>query len=118
MTANLEYNGLVVSEPPVVKLIEGHEKLKAYISVVLNGALKIDNVRVVLLPNGRYHVAMPSRKTADGVAIDVAYPIAAAVRVWFDRIVLEAYDRKSRYVAMWDAAAKADPTEPAFKEAG
>lgn len=113
------YNGLVVSEPPSIRLCNNRSgELKAFASVVFNGAWKVDDIRIVVLPDGRHHVAMPSRVTPEGVHVDMTHPIHDEARRWFDQVVLKAYVRECRYVAMWEASVSVDPTAPPSSSCG
>lgn len=69
---------MTVTKVTIHKTIE-EGNLRAIASVVINGCLRIDNIKVIQV-NERLFVAMPSRKTADGGFIDVIHPISAEAR--------------------------------------
>ncbi|MCL4440994.1 regulatory protein [Desulforamulus profundi] len=69
-------------------LMEG--KMKAIVSVTLNDAFVIHDVKVVEGQNGLF-VAMPSRKTPDGEFRDIAHPINSSAREIIQNAVLQAY---------------------------
>ena len=69
-------------------LTEG--KMKAIVSVTLDDAFVIHDVKVVEGYNGLF-VAMPSRKTPDGEFRDIAHPITSAARELIQVAVLNAY---------------------------
>lgn len=112
---SVEFNGLVVSEPPGVVLADG-PKVRAFVSVVLNGHFRVGGIRVVEV-DGRFIVAFPSVLRKDGRFQDAAHPISREARRWFDAIVLEAYVGECRRKAEWDAKSAVVPT-PELREAG
>lgn len=69
-------------------LMEG--KMKAIVSVTLDDAFVIHDVKVVEGQNGLF-VAMPSRKTPDGEFRDIAHPINSSAREIIQSAVLQAY---------------------------
>ncbi|CCO08606.1 septation regulator SpoVG [Desulfotomaculum varum] len=69
-------------------LMEG--KMKAIVSVTLDDAFVIHDVKVVEGQNGLF-VAMPSRKTPDGEFRDIAHPINSSAREIIQNAVLQAY---------------------------
>ncbi|AQS57852.1 septation regulator SpoVG [Desulforamulus ferrireducens] len=69
-------------------LMEG--KMKAIVSVTLDDAFVIHDVKVVEGQNGLF-VAMPSRKTPDGEFRDIAHPINSSAREVIQNAVLQAY---------------------------
>lgn len=69
-------------------LMEG--KMKAIVSVTLDDAFVIHDVKVVEGQNGLF-VAMPSRKTPDGEFRDIAHPINSSAREIIQIAVLQAY---------------------------
>lgn len=64
--------------------------MKAIVSVTLDNAFVIHDVKVVEGQNGLF-VAMPSRKTADGEFRDIAHPISTSAREIIQSAVLTAY---------------------------
>lgn len=64
--------------------------MKAIVSVTLNDAFVIHDVKVVEGQNGLF-VAMPSRKTPDGEFRDIAHPINSSAREIIQNAVLQAY---------------------------
>ena len=67
-------------------------KMKAIVSVTLDNAFVIHDVKVVEGQNGLF-VAMPSRKTADGEFRDIAHPISTSAREIIQSAVLTAYEQ-------------------------
>lgn len=73
-----------------VRKINLDGKMKAIVSVTLDDAFVIHDVKVVEGQNGLF-VAMPSRKTPEGEFRDIAHPITTNARETIQSAVLEAY---------------------------
>lgn len=73
-----------------VRKINLDGKMKAIVSVTLDDAFVIHDVKVVEGQNGLF-VAMPSRKTPEGEFRDIAHPITSNAREIIQSAVLEAY---------------------------
>ena len=80
-----------ITEVKIYKMNE--EKLKAYVSVTLNGAFVIKDIKVVHGANGLF-VAMPSRKGKDGTYRDIAHPVNKETRELFEKQILAAYEKE------------------------
>ncbi|HWQ71652.1 MAG TPA: septation regulator SpoVG [Desulfitobacteriaceae bacterium] len=68
--------------------VEG--KMKAVVSVTIDNAFVVHDVKVVEGTNGLF-VAMPSRKTPEGEFRDIAHPISSVAREIIQTAVLKAY---------------------------
>ncbi|WP_066634412.1 septation regulator SpoVG [Desulfolucanica intricata] len=73
-----------------VRKILAEGKMKAIVSVTLDDAFVIHDVKVVEGQSGLF-VAMPSRKTPDGEFRDIAHPINSSAREIIQDAVLQAY---------------------------
>ena len=73
-----------------VRKINQDGKMKAIVSVTLDDAFVIHDVKVVEGQNGLF-VAMPSRKTPEGDYRDIAHPITTNAREVIQTAVLDAY---------------------------
>jgi len=82
-------NILHVTDVRVRKVLQ-EGKMKAIVSVTLDDAFVIHDVKVVEGQNGLF-VAMPSRKTPDGEFRDIAHPITSSAREIIQSAVLQAY---------------------------
>lgn len=71
-------------------LTEG--KMKAIVSVTLDDAFVVHDVKVVEGQNGLF-VAMPSRRMPDGEFRDIAHPINSSARELIQDAVLQAYEQ-------------------------
>lgn len=79
-------------------------KMKAIVSVTLDDAFVIHDVKVVDGQSGLF-VAMPSRKTPNGEFRDIAHPISQEARDILQQKVLEKY---SEALAIEEAEAAAN----------
>lgn len=70
-------------------LTEG--KMRAIVSVTIDDAFVVHDVKVVDGQNGLF-VAMPSRKTPNGEFRDIAHPISQEARDVLQRKILEKYE--------------------------
>jgi len=68
------------------------EKLKAYVSIVLDDCFLISDLKVIHGPNGLF-VSMPSKRKKNGEFKDVAHPLNRETREWMERRILEEYER-------------------------
>lgn len=66
--------------------------MKAIVSVTLDNAFVVHDVKVVLGQNGLF-VAMPSRKTPTGEFRDIAHPISQESRDILQERVLAEYEK-------------------------
>ncbi len=66
------------------------EKLKAYITVVLDNCFVVRDLKVISGATGLF-VAMPSKRRKDGTFKDIAHPLNQSTREIFEKTVLDAY---------------------------
>ena len=66
------------------------ERLKAYVSIVLDDCFIIRDLKVINGSNGLF-VAMPSKKRKDGKYHDMAHPLNAETRDRLEDTILEKY---------------------------
>jgi stage V sporulation protein G len=71
------------------------EKLKAYVTVTLDGCFVVRDLKVIQGATGLF-VAMPAKRRKDGTFKDVAHPLNAETRERFERAILAAYDAETR----------------------
>ena len=67
------------------------EKLKAYVTIVLEGCFVVRDVKVIQGTSGLF-VAMPSKRRKDGTFRDIAHPLNQATRETMEKKILEAYE--------------------------
>jgi stage V sporulation protein G len=66
------------------------EKLKAYITIVLDDCFVVRDLKIIS-GNGGLFVAMPSKRRKDGTFKDVAHPLNQSTRAFMEKRVLDAY---------------------------
>lgn len=71
------------------------EKLKAYVTVTLDGCFVVRDLKVIQGSAGLF-VAMPAKRRKDGTFKDVAHPLNAETRERFERTILSAYEVELR----------------------
>lgn len=68
------------------------EKLKAYVSIVLDDCFLISDLKVIQGPNGQF-ISMPSKRKKNGEFKDIAHPLNRETREQMERRILEEYQR-------------------------
>ncbi len=71
------------------------EKLRAYVTVTLDGCFVVRDLKVIQGAIGLF-VAMPAKRRKDGTFKDVAHPLNAETRERFERAILAAYQAATR----------------------
>jgi stage V sporulation protein G len=71
--------------------LTGEEHVRAYASIVLDGAFIVRDLKVIEM-GGKTVVAMPSKKMKDGTYRDLAHPLNYETRRKIEAKVLEAYE--------------------------
>jgi stage V sporulation protein G len=71
------------------------EKLRAYVTVTLDGCFVVRDLKVIQGSTGLF-VAMPAKRRKDGTFKDVAHPLNAETRERFERTILAAYELEAR----------------------
>ena len=66
------------------------EKLKAYITIVLDNCFVIRDLKIISGTTGLF-VAMPSKRRKDGVYKDIAHPLDQGTRTMMEKKILDAY---------------------------
>lgn len=73
-----------------IRKIESDTRMKAIVSVTLEGCFAIHDLRVIQGDENLF-VAMPSRKTSKGEFKDVAHPITHEARKELEQAIINAY---------------------------
>jgi len=68
------------------------EKLKAFVSMVLDNCFIICDIKVINGNNGLF-ISMPSKKRKDGVFRDICHPLNNETRKMMEDIILSEYER-------------------------
>jgi stage V sporulation protein G len=66
------------------------EKLKAYITIVLDNCFVVRDLKIIGGTAGLF-VAMPSKRRKDGTFKDIAHPLNQSTRATMEKIILDAY---------------------------
>ena len=67
------------------------ERLKAYVSITINDAFVVRDLKVIKGNVGLF-VAMPSKKRKDGQFRDIAHPLNQETRDEIEKAIFEAYE--------------------------
>ena len=84
------------------------EKLKAYVTITLDGCFVVRDLKVIHGSGGLF-VAMPAKRRKDGSFKDIAHPLNTETRERMERVILAEYERERRRGAPLDRAAAAVP---------
>jgi stage V sporulation protein G len=68
------------------------DKLKAYVSIVLDDCFLVSDIKVISGPTGLF-VSMPSKRKKTGEFKDVAHPLNRETRQWMEEKILGEYER-------------------------
>jgi stage V sporulation protein G len=86
------------------------EKLKAYVSIVLDECFLVSDLKVIQGPNGLF-ISMPSKRKKNGEFKDVAHPLNRETRELMEKRILEEYEK----VKLEQASS---PSMPGLESAG
>ena len=94
------------------------EKLKAYITIVLDNCFVVRDLKVIQGNTGLF-VAMPSKRRKDGAFKDIAHPLNQSTRAMFEKTILDAYIREcERGTAAGQGRSAAEAEADADSETG
>jgi len=68
------------------------EKLKAFVSVVLDECFMVNDIKVIEGRDGRF-ISMPSRRKRNGKFKDIAHPLNSQTRQMLEHEILGEYER-------------------------
>jgi stage V sporulation protein G len=68
------------------------EKLKAYVSIVLDECFLVSDLKVIQGPNGLF-ISMPSKRKKNGEFKDIAHPLNRETRERMEKRILDEYGR-------------------------
>ena len=74
-----------------IRKIATDGKMKAIVSVTFDNEFVVHDIKVIESQDGLF-IAMPSRKTPNGVFKDIAHPINPETREKIQKAILEAYE--------------------------
>lgn len=71
----------------------GEEKLKAYVTITLDGCFVVRDLKVIHGTTGLF-IAMPAKRRKDGSFKDIAHPLNAETRERMEKVILAEYMRE------------------------
>ena len=71
------------------------DKLKAYVSITLDNAFVVRDLKVIQGHSGLF-VAMPSKKRKDGQFRDIAHPLNQEMRSEIEDAIFAEYEKQSK----------------------
>ncbi len=69
------------------------EKLKAYVTITLDGCFVVRDLKVINGGSGLF-IAMPAKRRKDGSFKDIAHPLNAETRERMEKVILAEYARE------------------------
>ena len=91
------------------------EKLKAYVSIVLDGCFLVSDIKVIAGPAGLF-VSMPSKRKKTGEFKDIAHPLNRETRQWMAERILTEYETALKQAPPRPAAAAPEAASAAPEE--
>jgi len=88
------------------------EKLKAYVSIVLDDCFLVSDLKVIQGPNGLF-ISMPSKRKKNGEFKDIAHPLNRETRERMEKRILEEYEKVKAAAPPAPAPASAPGPAPA-----
>jgi stage V sporulation protein G len=85
------------------------ERLKAYVSIVLDDCFLVSDLKVIQGPNGVF-VSMPSKRKKNGEFKDIAHPLNRETRERMERRILSEYERVRSEIPAPTAAVSEEET--------
>lgn len=70
--------------------VKDDEKLKAFVSIVLDNCFIISDIKIINGNKGLF-ISMPSKKRKDGTFRDIAHPLNSQTRKEMEDIILDKY---------------------------
>ena len=75
-----------------VRKIAKEGKMKAIVSITLDDAFVVHDIKVIEGEKGLF-IAMPSKRATDGEYRDIAHPINSSTRDVIQKTILDSYER-------------------------
>ena len=76
-----------------IRKVNDEGKMKAVVSITIDDEFVLHDIKVVDGEKGLF-IAMPSKKTADGLYRDIAHPIRTDTRSRIQKMILERYEQE------------------------
>jgi len=93
------------------------EKLKAFVSIVIDHCFVVTDIKVIHGPKGLF-VSMPSKKRKDGTFKDIAHPLNNQTRQYLEERVLTVYKQQTAQEAGANPPAEAPAAAPIPSDGG
>ena len=71
--------------------VKDDEKLKAFVSIVLDNCFIISDIKIINGNKGLF-ISMPSKKRKDGTFRDIAHPLNSETRKAMEDVILNKYE--------------------------
>ncbi len=76
-----------------VRMVNNESKMKAVVSVTFDEVFVVHDIKVIEGEKGVF-VAMPSRRSPDGVYRDIVHPISTEFRSALVKMIIDRYDQE------------------------
>jgi stage V sporulation protein G len=86
------------------------DKLKAYVTITLDGCFVIRDLKVIHGNTGLF-IAMPAKRRKDGTFKDIAHPLNSETRERMEKTILAEYDRELKKLGGAPRPTGTDPHE-------
>ncbi len=93
------------------------EKLKAYVSIVIDSCFLVSDLKIIQGPNGLF-ISMPSKRKKNGEFKDVAHPLNRETREMLEKHVLAEYERVKATAPVMPPAPPISDAPPESAELG
>ena len=71
--------------------VKDDEKLKAFVSIVLDNCFIISDIKIINGTKGLF-ISMPSKRKKDGTFRDIAHPLNSQTRKHIEDVILDEYN--------------------------
>lgn len=82
-----------------VRMVNNESKMKAVVSVTFDEVFVVHDIKVIEGDKGVF-VAMPSRRSPDGVYRDIVHPISTEFRTLLVKMIIDRYDQEKESQAI------------------
>jgi len=84
-----------------IRMIDNDSKMKAVVSVTFDDVFVVHDIKVIEGTKGIF-IAMPSRRSPDGVYRDIVHPINTEFRETLVKQILDKYDEEKEVLKATD----------------
>ncbi len=90
-----------------VRMVNNESKMKAVISVTFDEVFVVHDIKVIEGDKGVF-VAMPSRRSPDGVYRDIVHPISTEFRTLLVKLIIDRYEQEKESQAIAQSGLQED----------